>query len=132
MSSDMSKGIMRILSGVSLIGCAVLANGQSKDTPAWSTSKDVQKISNKQLFEDETLKASHINAVVLSPTWNQSKGVQNVGKTSDVGKSNLASASGAQDWTISKGVQQIQRRNTVKDTKQPNFKREEEITRNGQ
>lgn len=123
---------MRILAGVSLMGCAVFANGQSTDTPAWSTSKDVQKISNKQLFEDETLKASHISAVVLSPTWNQSKGIQNIGKTSDAGKSNVASAAGAQDWTISKGVQQLQRKSKVKDTKQPNFKREEEITRSGE
>ncbi|MEO5976449.1 MAG: hypothetical protein ABIS36_16450 [Chryseolinea sp.] len=121
----MKKGMMRILASISIMGCAGFANGQSTDVPAWSTSKDVQKISNKQLFEDENLKASHINAVVLNPTWNQSKGVQRVGQNSDVGKSNVTAAPGAQHWTISKGVQQIQHNSKVKDTTKRGIKREE-------
>ena len=114
----------------SLVFFAVMANGQSTDQPAWSVSKDVQKIANKQLFEDESLKASHINAVVVSSTWNISKGVHQIGQSSEVGNSNIVST-GVPDWVVSKGVQRVQRKKTDSRKKQEIFKHDQEITRIG-
>ena len=126
----MKKSLIKTLAAFSLMGFAIMANGQSVEQPAWSVSKDVQKVANKQLFEDESLKASHINAVVMSPTWNVSKGVHQIGKSSDVGKGNVVST-GVPDWVISKGVQRIQRKKADSQKKQEIFKREDEITRKG-
>jgi hypothetical protein len=92
-----------------LLSAFTFAHAQSsKSTPAWSTSKDVQKVANKQLFNDENLKKSHIRASSVSPTWNISKGVHRR-KSDELAKGNVASKE-YPTWLISKGVQQIGRK----------------------
>ena len=84
-----------------------VSNAQTADQTVWSSTKGVQKVSNKQLFEDSSIKGSHIHAVVLSPSWNISKGVASINRSEAVGQANIVG--GSSDWQISKGVQKIQR-----------------------
>jgi len=84
------------------------ASAQSAPDNVWASTKGVQKVANKQLFEDSSIKGSHIHAVVLSPTWNISKGVASINRTESVGQANISG--GSSDWQISKGVQKIQRK----------------------
>jgi hypothetical protein len=116
--------------GVVLVAGSLLANAQTQsDEPSWAVSKDVQKVSNKALFNDQELRDSHIRAVVISPTWN-TKGVHSVGQSSDIGKGNVAST-GIPDIAIGKGVQKISRPKKESQKEQDNmFKTNEEITRN--
>jgi hypothetical protein len=89
---------------------STFAQAQSGNSePAWTTSKDVQKVANKQLFNDENLKQSHIRAKVISPTWNISKGVHRRKGDGAVADGNVASK-GYPTWVISKGVQRIGRK----------------------
>ena len=85
------------------------AQAQSGNTsPSWTTSKDVQKVANKQLFNDENLRKSHIRASSVSPTWNISKGIHRKKGDDKRAKGNVASE--YPTWVISKGVQQIGRK----------------------
>jgi len=89
---------------------STFAQAQSRNSsPAWTTSKDVQKVANKQLFNDENLKKSHIQAPSVSPTWNISKGVHRRAGDDALAKGNVASKE-YPTWLISKGVQQIGRK----------------------
>lgn len=117
--------------GFLITGSAILVNAQAtSDVPAWAVSKDVQKVSNKSLFEDTALRDSHIRAVVVSPSWNTSKGVNIIGRRStDVGIGNVAST-GIPDIAISKGVQRIRQKDLKPERKDNSFKKGEEITRN--
>jgi hypothetical protein len=76
--------------------------------PAWTTSKDVQKVANKQLFNDENLRKSHIRVSSVSPTWNISKGIHRRKGDDKTAKGNVASE--YPTWIISKGVQRIGRK----------------------
>lgn len=110
-TSILTTGIVAIL----FLGVGV-ANAQTADQTVWASTKGVQKVANKQLFEDAGIKGSHIHAIVLSPTWNISKGVASINRTEAVGQANIAG--GSSDWQISKGVQKIQRKkSTVTDKK---------------
>jgi hypothetical protein len=83
------------------------AQAQSGTTePAWTTSKDVQKVANKQLFNDGNLRKSHIQVSSLSPTWNISKGIHRKKSDEAVANGNITSK-GYPTWVISKGVQRI-------------------------
>ena len=84
------------------------ANGQSKESPAWLVSKDVQRYANKSLFEDQNLRRSHIQAKSTAANWTISKGVHS-SKSVQTVKGNVKSE-GIPAWTISKGVQQIGRK----------------------
>lgn len=110
------------------VGVAVAANAQTADQTVWSSTKGVQKVANKQLFEDEGIKGSHIHAIVLSPTWNISKGVASLNRSSDIAQANVVG--GSSDWQISKGVQHIQRKKPAS-TEKNYFKSGDEISRNG-
>jgi len=77
--------------------------------PAWTTSKDVQKVANKQLFNDENLRQSHIQASSISPTWNISKGIHRKKGDDGIAQGNIVSK-GYPTWVISKGVQRIGRK----------------------
>lgn len=113
------------------IGVAVAANAQTADQTVWASTKGVQKVSNKQLFEDEGIKGSHIHAIVLNPTWNISKGVASINRTEQVGQANVAG--GSSDWQISKGVQKIQRKKSPAVNKDKEyFKSNDQISRNGE
>ncbi|MGC3947310.1 MAG: hypothetical protein QM762_22810 [Chryseolinea sp.] len=104
------------------------AYAQTAPESVWSSTKEVQKVSNKQLFEDASIKGSHIHAVVLSPTWNISKGVASINRTEAVGQANIAG--GSSDWQISKGVQKIQRKKSS-DTEKKYFRSSDEISGSG-
>jgi len=66
--------------------CAVVVKAQSgNDVVAWSTSKDVQKVANKALFQDENLKKSHIKVVsVGTPSMAVSKGIYKTNKKANM------------------------------------------------
>lgn len=118
-----------VIAALFFVGAAIAANAQTTDQTVWSSTKGVQKVANKQLFEDDAIKGSHIHAVVLSPTWNISKGVTSINSPSDVGKANIATGSTA--WTVSKGVNQIQRKkSSTRDNTY--FKSSDQISRNGE
>jgi hypothetical protein len=120
-----TNGITRILTAVFVIGAAYATNAQTAEQTVWASTKGVQKIANKQLFEDSSIKGSHIHAIVLSPTWNISKGVASVNRTQDVAQANIVG--GSSDWQISKGVQQIQRRKATPQKKEY-FKSNDQIS----
>jgi len=102
MKSTIREAIRKISVLAFLMTSMFFANGQSKDpAPAWLVSKDVQRIANKSLFEDQELKRSHIQATSTSLTWVVSKGIQR--KPSEIAKGNIKSG-GVPAWTISKGV----------------------------
>ncbi len=104
---------MKVSKKVGLLGVflasAAFAYAQTNPNPAWTTSKDVQKVANKKLFEDESLRASHIQARPVSPTWVISKGVHRTEGDKEVAQGNVESK-GIPTWTISKGVQRIGRK----------------------
>jgi hypothetical protein len=104
----MKKGlnvIVKAALAMMLVMCAYFANAQSA---AWTTSKDVQKVANIKMFEDENLKKSHIHATAVSPTWMIAKGVHRSNDDQNV-KGNIASK-GYPTWMISKGVQRVGRK----------------------
>jgi hypothetical protein len=82
-----------------------LTFAQAQSNAAWTTSKGVQKVANKQLFNDEDLQKSHIQATSVSSTWNISKGVHQQ-KNSEVTPVNII-ASENPSWVISKDVQRM-------------------------
>lgn len=104
------KTISRILtSGFLAMGLLfttfMAAQAQSNETtPAWTTSKDVQKVANKRLFNDENLRKSHIQISSASPTLNVSKDVHRKEGDEVQAKGNVVSA--YPNWIISKGVHQ--------------------------
>lgn len=100
--------IPKFVAAMIFAGVAVTANAQTAEQTVWSSTKEVQKIANKQLFEDDGIRGSHIHAIVVSPTWNISKGVAAINKTADTNRANIVG--GSSDWQISKGVQKIQRK----------------------
>lgn len=91
---------------------------QAQSGTAWTTSKGVQKVSNKQLFNDEDLQKSHIQATSVSSTWNVSKGVQTIGDNNNVAEVNVVSNNDA-SWAISKGVHQMNSNTVVAKTNAP-------------
>ena len=121
--------ISKVVAAMFFVGFAVAAQAQTADETVWSSTKGVQKVANKQLFEDQGIKGSHIHAIVLSPTWNISKGVANVNRSADIAQANIVG--GSSDWQISKGVQQIQRKKTASPEKS-HFKTGDQISRNGE
>jgi hypothetical protein len=121
--------LTKIAAAMFFVGVAVTANAQTADQTVWASTKGVQKIANKQLFEDESIRGSHIHAIVLSPTWNISKGVASINSTDDVAQANISG--GSSDWQISKGVQKIQRKKSTKIEKDY-FKSNDQISRNGE
>ena len=132
MNSVMKNIILKsLITGLVLAGSGLVVKAQS--TPAnntvWASTKGVQKIANKQLFEDKDIANSHIRAMALSQTWMISKGVHNVGRSSEVAVGNISSPTTSQDWTISKGVHRVhQNKKDVAPTKEL-FKTGPEITR---
>jgi len=99
-------GVLTI--GLFLSGITLTHAQSGSPNPAWSTSKDVQRVANPQLFKDEDLKKSHIRVTSVSPTWNISKGIHR--KKGDArAKGNVASKE-YPTWIISKGVQRIGRK----------------------
>ena len=119
-----TNGFTMILTAAFVIGAACAANAQTAEQTVWASTKGVQKIANKQLFEDSGIKGSHIHAIVLNPTWNISKGVANVNRTQDVAQANIVG--GSSDWQISKGVQKIQRKTAPE--KKEYFKSHDQIS----
>jgi hypothetical protein len=86
-----------------LIGGVTAAEAQSgKDIPAWIISKKVQRVANKQVFDNSDLRRSHIAANTTRPTWFISKPVHR-SKDTTVRKGNVKST-GTPAWTISKPV----------------------------
>ena len=118
-----------ILAAMFFVGVGIGASAQTAEETVWASTKGVQKVANKQLFEDQGIKGSHIHAIVLSPTWNISKGVTTVSRSQDVAQANIVG--GSSDWQISKGVQKIQRKNTSAGEKNY-FKSNDQISRNGE
>ena len=99
-----------IATGLFLFAGTLLSHAQSNNTtPSWTTSKDVQRYANKQLFNDEALRNSHIRITSVSPTWNISKGVHRKKGDELLAKGNVSSKE-YPTWLISKGVQQIGRK----------------------
>lgn len=71
-------------------------------SPAWMVSKPVNRIANKQLFENHRLQASHIRAESIArPNKVSAKAVHRIPRASAEG--NVVST-GYPVWTISKGV----------------------------
>jgi hypothetical protein len=97
------------LLGMLLMSIAFVHAQARQDVPAWTTSKDVQKIANKRMFNDDNLRKSHITANTVKPTWMITKAVHRVNKDEAVARNNVKS-SGIPTWTISKGVQRIGRK----------------------
>ena len=120
--------ITSAIAGMLMFGAIVSAQAQTAPESVWSSTKGVQKVSNKQLFEDESIKGSHIHAIVLSPSWNISKGVASINRTESVNQANVVG--GSSDWQISKGVQKIQRKKTPSVEKNY-FRSEDQVSRNG-
>jgi hypothetical protein len=131
MKTNMNHLSTKVIAGMLLIGCGLLISGQSfAQAPAWTVSKGVQKVSNKQMFEDKELTKSHIHALVLNETWMISKSVHSMGRDNVVGLGNIRST-GTSDWAISKGVHQIKTNKPVMENKDL-FKTGPEITRQGE
>ena len=84
------------------------ANAQASNShPGWVVSKDVQKVANKKMYDDEKLRKSHFRAPSVGlPSWIISKGVHRGGSESSQPKGNV-SMIGYPSWIISKGVQRI-------------------------
>jgi hypothetical protein len=76
----------------------------SENITAWTTSKDVQKVANKKLFNDDNLQKSHIQVSSVSPTLNVSKDVHRKQEDEVAGRDNMVSK--YPNWIISKGVHQ--------------------------
>lgn len=119
----------KLLVGLILVGFGLFANHQLMAQTAWTVSKDVQKVANKQLFNDEELKKSHIHAMSLSQSWVVSKGVNNIGSTEPVAAGNIRSK-GSNDWAISKGVHRVKDSKPAKENKDL-FQTSPAITRDG-
>ena len=84
---------------------AIFAQAQSNEnTPAWRTSKDVQKVANKQVFNSEHLRKSHIRVSSTSATLAISKDVNMKEGDEVLAKGNVSSK--YPNWIISKGVHQ--------------------------
>ncbi|HTF18825.1 MAG TPA: hypothetical protein VK658_12175 [Chryseolinea sp.] len=118
-----------VLAAMFFVGIAVAASAQTAGQSVWASTKGVQKVANKQLFEDKSIQGSHIHAIVLSPTWNISKGVAGINRSQDVTQANIVG--GSSDWQISKGVQKIQRKKSTAVDKDY-FKSKDQISRNGE
>jgi hypothetical protein len=105
----------RVALVASFLVCGFFASAQS---PAWNTSKDVQRVANKEMFADEQLRNSHIDAVSVGyPYWALAKGVMAVSANQDMSlqlaKGNIAS-SGYPMWTVSKGVAAVSNSSAVR------------------
>ena len=120
------KGILAGGLATMLLVATGVANAQTADQTVWASTKGVQKVANKQLFEDNSIKGSHIHAIVLSPTWNISKGVAAINREEAVGQANIRG--GSSDWQISKGVQKIQRNKKSASNEQKYFRSSDEIS----
>jgi hypothetical protein len=114
-----------LLAGFSL----ALTTPSSAQSPAWTVSKGVQKVSNKKQFENQELTKSHITAATVDQTWVSSKGVSNIGSETAVAEGNIPSK-GTPAWTNGKGVHQIKKSSPVTEDKNM-FKSGPEITRKG-
>lgn len=81
---------------------AFSSNAQTKkDGAVWSTSKDVQRVANKALFQDENLRKSHIHVISEgTPSMAVSKGIY---KTNKKAKANMVSK-GIPKMAVSKQV----------------------------
>ena len=91
------------------LASVLFVNAQSNtENPAWTVSKDVQRVANKKMFEDKELRATHIQVKPISPTWMISKGVHRTSQN-EVATSGNIKSKGTPAWTISKGVQRIGR-----------------------
>ena len=121
--------LTKVVAAMFFVGVTVTASAQTAEQTVWASTKGVQKIANKQLFEDGSIKGSHIHAIVLSPTWNISKGVASINRTQDVAQANISG--GSSDWQISKGVQKVQRKKSTTIEKNY-FKSKDQISRNGE
>jgi hypothetical protein len=98
-----------ILAGLVLAGFAVVLSADLQAQTPW-LSKDVQKVANKKEFEKQS--TSHITAVSMDQSWVVSKGVSNLGRTETQTAGNIQS-NGIPQWTISKGVHQINSKQPV-------------------
>ena len=106
----MEKNVKRItLMGLFLLG-VFFANAQTREShPAWVVSKDVQKVANKKMYDDENMRKSHMMAPSIgAPSWIISKGVHRSGKESTQLRGNVT-MKGYPSWIISKGVQRIKK-----------------------
>jgi hypothetical protein len=118
-----------LIVGLILIGFGLFTSHQLMAQTAWTVSKDVQKVANKELFSDEELMKSHIHAMSLNQSWVVSKGVSNVGRTETaVATGNIRSSNN--DWAISKGVHRVKASKPAKENKDL-FKTSPAITRDG-
>ena len=97
------------LMGLFLLG-VFFANAQTREShPAWVVSKDVQKVANKKMYEDENLRKSHMRAPSIgTSSWIISKGVNRYDKGSTQLQGNVT-MKGYPSWIISKGVQRIKK-----------------------
>jgi hypothetical protein len=118
----------KLLVGLILIGSGLFLNNQLMAQTAWAGSKDIQKVANKQLFNDEELMKSHIHAMSLNQSWVVSKGVTNIGRTEPVVAGNIRSKNN--DWAISKGVHRVKVSKPAKENKDL-FQTGPEIVRDG-
>lgn len=94
-----------------LVLCAMsMAKAQSAKSspaPAWSTSKDVNRFSNRQLFENESLKKSHITVKSSAyPGRVVSKGVHAIGIDKEAKPAGNV-RSEYPSWIISRPVQRV-------------------------
>ncbi len=97
------------LMGLFLLG-VFFTNAQTREShPAWVVSKDVQKVANKKMYNDENMRKSYMMAPsVGTPSWIISKGVYRYDKESAPSQGNVA-MKGYPSWIISKGVQRIKK-----------------------
>lgn len=101
----MTNSINMFRKRISLVGFLLFftlaAYAQTEDNAGWNCSKDVQKIANKSLFQNESLKQSHLQIEIVGiPNVVLSKSIH---KSDEVAKNNVASK-GIPSIAISKGV----------------------------
>jgi hypothetical protein len=85
--------------------CLLLTAGAA-NAQSWSTSKDVNRVANPQLFTDEKLEASHLTASSVSnPASVNQKGVTRYSmKVSESSNRGNVVSKGTPAWVNSKGV----------------------------
>lgn len=106
MKKHINGGIRKISLIAVLLTAAFFSQAQTTDTnPAWTVSKDVQKVANRSAFEKERLGSTSIRARSLNQAWVISKGVNRATAPAS-GEGNVVSR-GIPAWTISKGVQRL-------------------------
>lgn len=98
---------VKFMAGMLIVGFGLaFSTPSSAQAPAWTVSKDVQKVANKKQFEDQKLNNSHIQVTSVNQNWANAKGVNTIGSENIVAKGNIRS-NGTPEWINSKGVHGI-------------------------